>query len=254
MIKLKTKSDIAKLREGGKRLGEILKILATKTKPGVTTAELDDYARELIKQNGAEASFLNYRPAGSRLAYPTALCVSINDEIVHGIPSKRVIKTGDLVSLDLGLKYEGLFTDAALTLAVGKVDTEAERLMGATREALTLAIKAAVAGAMTGDVGAAAQAVAERNKLGIVRDLAGHGVGYAVHEDPLVPNFGRAGEGEKLVPNLVIAIEPMFTLGREETKLLSDGFTFVTADGSLSAHFEHTVLITKDGPEILTLA
>jgi methionyl aminopeptidase len=254
MIKLKTEADIEILRAGGRRLGAILASLSTKVAPGVTTADLDDYAQELIKKGGDTAAFLNYRPSGARLAYPAALCVSINDEIVHGIPSKRVIKDGDLVGLDLGLKHQGLITDAAITVPVGEISPEARRLMDGTKEALAVAIKVARVGKTVGDIGAAAEAVAKRYGLGVVRDLAGHGVGYHVHEDPSVPNFGRPGEGSELRPGLVIAIEPMFTLGQEETKLQSDGFTFVTKDGSLAAHFEHTIVVTKSGPEILTLA
>lgn len=254
MIRLKTEADIQKLWVGGRRLGDILKLLATKVMPGVTTAELNDYAEELIAEGGDTAPFLNYRPSGSRLAYPASLCVSVNSEIVHGIPSKRVIKEGDIVTLDLGLKHDGLIVDAAITVVVGNVSKEVKRLIDGTREALSAAVKAARVGKTVGDIGAAAEAVAERYNLGIVRDLAGHGVGYSVHEDPTVPNFGNPGEGDKLRPGLVIAIEPMFTLGGEDTKLLPDGFTFVTADGSLAAHFEHTVLVTKAGPEILTLA
>lgn len=254
MIKLKTEADIEILRAGGRRLGAILASLSTKVAPGVTTADLDDYAQELIKKDGDTAAFLNYRPSGARLAYPAALCVSINDEIVHGIPSKRVIKDGDLVGLDLGLKHQGLITDAAITVPVGEISPEARRLMDGTKEALAVAIKVARVGKTVGDIGAAAEAVAKRYGLGVVRDLAGHGVGYHVHEEPSVPNFGRPGEGPELRPGLVIAIEPMFTLGQEETKLQSDGFTFVTKDGSLAAHFEHTIVVTKSGPEILTLA
>lgn len=254
MIKLKTEADIEILRAGGRRLGAILASLAKKVAPGVTTADLDDYAQELIKQGGDTAAFLNYRPHGARLAYPAALCVSINDEIVHGIPSKRVIKDGDLVSLDLGLKHQGLITDAAITVPAGEIGPEVRRLLDGTKEALAVAIKAARVGKTVGDIGAAAEAVAKRYGLGVVRDLAGHGVGYQVHEEPNVPNFGRSGDGPELRPGLVIAIEPMFTLGKEETKLQSDGFTFVTKDGSLAAHFEHTIVVTKSGPEILTLA
>lgn len=252
MIKLKTAEEIAILREGGARLAAILHELKGLIRPGVTTIALDDKARELVAAGGDEASFLNYRPAGSRLSYPAALCVSVNEEIVHGIPGKRELKEGDLVTLDLGLKHRGLYTDSAITVPVGKVSKKAQDLLNLTAEALAAGIEAAKVGNHLGDVGAAVEAGARRTGLGVVTDLAGHGVGYAVHEDPFVPNYGRAGEAEKIKAGLVIAIEPMFTLGRPETKLEADGFTFTTLDRSLSCHFEHTVAVTKDGPVVLT--
>jgi len=252
MIKLKTPAEIEILRVGGQKLAGILAALKELVRPGVTTAFLNDQACSLIAAAGAEPSFLNYRPAGSRLAYPAALCVSLNEEIVHGIPSPRVLQMGELVTLDLGIKYQGLYTDAAITVPVGQVSKEAQKLINLTVEALAAGIAAAQPGARLGDIGAAVEAVARRAGLGVVTDLAGHGVGYAVHEDPYVPNYGRPGTGESIKPGLVIAIEPMFTLGRPETKLEPDGFTFSTADRSLSCHFEHTVAITENGPEILT--
>ena len=252
MIKLKTAEEIEILRAGGKRLAAILNELKEMIRPGVTTIALDDKARALLAEGGDEASFLNYRPAGSRLSYPAALCVSVNEEIVHGIPGKRVLKESDLVTLDLGLKHQGLYTDSAITVPVGKVSQEAQDLLRATALALAAGIEAAKVGNHLGDVGAAVEAVARRAGLGVVTDLAGHGVGYAVHEDPFVPNYGRPGGAEKIKKGLVIAIEPMFTLGRPETKLEADGFTFTTLDHSLSCHFEHTVAITKHGVEILT--
>lgn len=252
MIKLKSKEEIVKLRAGGQILAQILNQLAAAVKPGVKTNELEVLAQKLIKAAGAEPSFFNYKPAGSRLAYPTALCVSVNEEIVHGIPSEKVLKAGDLVTLDLGLKYEGLFTDMAITVPVGEVSVEVKKLLAGTEEALAAGIKAARVNGRIGDISAAVEAVAKRYGFGLVTDLAGHGVGYAVHEEPYVPNFGPAGKGEKLVPGLVIAIEPMFTLGTSKTKLLSDGFTFITADKSVSAHCEKTIAITEDGVEVLT--
>ena len=252
MIKLKTAEEIKKLRAGGQILAQILHALKTKVKPGVKTNDLEMVARELLEEAGAKSSFLGYKPAGSRLAYPAALCVSVNEEIVHGIPSERELKEGDVVTLDLGLIYEGLFTDMAITVPVGEVSDEAKKLLAGTEEALAAGVAAARVGGRVGDIGAAVEAVAKRYKFGLVTDLAGHGVGYGVHEEPYVPNYGEKGSGEKLVPGLVIAIEPMLTLGTGRTKILSDGFTFITADKSLSAHFEKTIAITEDGVEVLT--
>lgn len=252
MIKLKTKEEIKALREGGQILAQILHTLSGAVKPGVITNELEKRAQELLKEAGAESTFLGYKPAGSRLHFPAALCVSVNDEIVHGIPSERVLAEGDVVTLDLGLKYKGLFTDMAITLPVGEVSAEVKRLIAGTEEGLAAGLAAARPGGRVGDIGAAVEAVAKKYKFGLVTDLAGHGVGFAVHEEPYVPNYGEAGKGEKLVPGLVIAIEPMFTLGSGKTKLLKDGFTFITIDKSLAAHAEKTIAITEEGVEILT--
>ncbi len=253
MIKLKNQSEIEILRTGGHRLASILAELKTRVVAGVTTAELDDYARELILAGGDQAAFLNYRPRGSRLAYPAALCVSVDDEIVHGIPSKRVIKEGNLVTLDLGIIHEGMFTDSAITVGVGNIAAEDQKLLNVTKEALRIGIEAALVGRTTGHIGEAIEKYVLAEGFGLVRDLSGHGVGFAVHEDPEVPNYGRAGEGEKLVSGLVIAIEPMVVVGSEDTKILSDGFTFITADKKNSAHFEHTLVITETKAEILTI-
>ncbi|MEX0910366.1 MAG: type I methionyl aminopeptidase [Candidatus Paceibacterota bacterium] len=252
MIRLKTKTDIIKLREGGRRLAQILQTVKTKVIPGVSTASLDALAQEMIKELGDKPAFLNYRPAGVKKPYPAALCVSVNDEIVHGIPGARVLQEGDLVTIDLGLKHDGLITDSAITVPVGRVSPEAISLMTATEESLKLAIKAVKPGATIGDIGVAVETYIKKQGLGLVRDLAGHGVGYAVHEEPLVPNYGHKGQGEVLRPGLVIAIEPMVTLGSEKTKVLDDEYTFITKDGSLSAHFEHTVVVTDKGVEVLT--
>ncbi len=253
MIKLKSTSEIEKIREGGHRLAEILHLVSLKVKAGVTTSELDDYACELIAAGGDKPAFLNYRPRGSDLAYPAALCVSINEEIVHGIPSKRVLKDGDLVTLDLGIVHDGLFTDSAITLGVGNISAADKKLLAVTKEALRIGIEAAKPGKTTGDIGAVIEKYVLAEGFGVVRDLSGHGVGFAVHEDPEVPNYGRPGSGTKLVPGLVIAIEPMVVVGTEETDILADGFTFVTSDRKNSAHFEHTVAITETGAEILTI-
>ncbi|MBP6858371.1 MAG: type I methionyl aminopeptidase [Candidatus Pacebacteria bacterium] len=254
MINIKTKEDIAILREGGKRHAHILKEVAKLAKPGVHIAKLDEKAVELIREGGDTAAFLNYQPYGASRPYPATLCVSINDEIVHGIPTEgdKVLKEGDVVSIDLGLVHKKLITDGAITVAVGKIKPELEKLLATTKEALMAGIKAAKAGARVGDISAAIQQVGVANKYGIVEELAGHGVGYHVHEDPYVPNFGHAGKGELLKAGMVIAIEPMFNLGTKKIKLDADGYTYRTADGKASAHFEHTVVITEKGAEILT--
>jgi methionyl aminopeptidase len=252
MITIKSPEEIAILREGGKRLATIIDQVAARVAPGVLTVDLDDYAAELIKDGGDEGSFYNYRPAGMRLAYPAHLCTSVNEEIVHGIPSKRALKEGDIITLDLGLIHQGLYTDMAITVPVGEISKEAKELLKVTKGALSVGIEAAQALKRVGDIGAAIEAYVKPSGFGIVRELSGHGVGYAVHEDPYIPNYGRAGEGEELRPGMVIAIEPMITLGSANNKTLADQYTIVTKDDSLSAHFEHTVAITDNGPEVLT--
>lgn len=252
MIKKKGGAEIALLREGGKRLAFILRQVARAVAPGVTTAELDQLARGLVAAGGDEPSFLYYQPAGAPGPYPAALCVSVNDEVVHGIPGKRVLQNGDIVSLDLGLKHRGLFTDMALTVPVGQIGSEALQLLRITAEALKRGIAAVKPDAHLSDIGAAIERVAKRYGYGLVRDLGGHGVGYQVHEDPIIANFGPAGEGPVLEPGLVLAIEPMFNQGGWRVKFLADGYAVKTVDGSLSAHFEHTVAVTENGAEILT--
>lgn len=252
MIKLKTEKEIEILREGGKRLAVILQAVKAKVAPGVTTSELDDLAYEMIKEGGDKPAFKGYRPEGSYLAYPASLCVSINEEIVHGIPSKRILREGDVVGLDSGLEHEGLFTDSALSVPVGKVEPDLRKLLAVTEEALALGIKQAKPGNHLGDIGCAIQTIIEKNGYGLVEELSGHGVGYKPHEEPYVPNFGKPGQGMELKPGLVIAIEPMATLGTNKIKLEKDGFTYSTRDGKPSAHFEHTIAITATGHEILT--
>ncbi len=254
MITIKTEKDIKVLREGGKRLAWILREVAKKVAPGVTAAELNDYAMKLTEDGGDKPAFLNYRPYGAKRAYPAALCVSINEEVVHGIPNEeeKVLKEGDIVSLDMGLIHEGLITDSAITVPVGKVSPELEKLMNMTREALAVAIKAARGGNHIGDIGFAIERLIRPHGYGIVEDLCGHGVGYKVHEDPFVPNFGERGKGDKLKPGMVIAIEPMLNLGTSRVKIMKDGYTYKTADEQPSAHFEHTIVITKGDAEIIT--
>ncbi len=254
MITIKNDKDIEILREGGKRLSEILKVLSSKVKPGVTARELNDLAHEMASRDGDKPAFYNYRPYGAKRAYPAALCVSINEEVVHGIPNEeeKVLKEGDIVSLDMGLMHKGLFTDSAITVAVGEVSPELEKLVNITREALSVAIKASKAGNHIGDIGYAIERLVRPHGYGIVEDLCGHGVGYKVHEDPFVPNFGEKGKGEKLKPGMIIAIEPMLNMGTHHVKQMKDGYTYKTADNQPSAHFEHTILITKGEAEILT--
>lgn len=253
MIRLKSEKEIETMREGGRRHASILREVAAAAVPGVSTKALDILARKLIKDGGDKAAFLNYTPEGVSYPYPAALCVSINDEVVHGIPNKDVLlEEGDIVSLDLGLVHKGLITDGAITVPVGKVSKEASALMNATREALERAVKAAKVGNTTGDIGHAVESFVKPLGYGIVKILSGHGVGYEVHEDPYIPNYGKAGSGEKLVAGMVIAIEPMLNIGSGEVCVTDDEYTYITDDATLSAHFEHTVAITEAGPVVLT--
>ncbi len=254
-IIIKTKEEIEILREGGKRLATVLYKVRDMVAPGVSTFDLDKYAEKLIRDMGDEPAFLNYKPEGANIPFPAALCVSVNSEVVHGIPSvKRVLKEGDIISIDLGVKHKGLFTDMAMTVPVGKVTKKELALIQDTEKALHVGIDAARAGNTVGDIGHAIESFikSRKTKYGIVEVLAGHGVGKKIHEDPFIPNFGKPGKGEKLVPGMVIAIEPMLNLGTKHVDLDDDGYTFHTADGKKSAHFEHTLVITEGDPEILT--
>lgn len=254
MISIKTKEDIAILREGGKRHAKILEELSLLVKPGVSSFFLEKEARRLIAQGGDQAAFLDYSPSGASRPYPAALCVSLNDEIVHGIPNEKekILKEGDIVSLDLGLIHRGLITDSAVTVPVGKVSSELNQLLEVTKKGLMAGIKAVKAGRRIGDIGNAISRQAAPFGYGVVEELAGHGVGYKVHEDPYIPNVGQAGKGIILKAGMVLAIEPMFNLGDRKIVADSDGYTYKTADGLPSAHFEHTVVVTKSGAEILT--
>lgn len=255
MIKLKSQAEIEKMREGGKRHAEILRELAKLCTPGTSTLILEEEALRMIKAGGDKPAFLGYTPAGAKRAYPAALCVSINDEIVHGIPNEpgRILQDGDIVTVDLGLIHDGLITDAAITVAVGAIDDESKRLIEATQKALNAGIKEAMGGNTVGDIGSAIMKSMKSSGFSLAKDLVGHGVGYKVHEDPFVPNEGHRGDGEKLIPGMVIAIEPMLNVGSGAIKLSKDGYTILTRDGSRSAHFEHTVAITEKGNIILTL-
>ncbi len=251
-IIIKTPEEIKKIKEGGKILAKILSKTAKIIKPGISTLEIDQYIFNLIKKNGGTPAFLNYRPHGMRSSFPASACISINDEIVHGIPTKnKILKEGDIVSVDIGLKYKGLFTDHAMTVGVGKVSEINSKLIEDTKKALEVGIRAAIGGNTIGDIGYAIEQFV-KNKYGIVRDLAGHGVGKEIHEDPYVPNYGKKGQGVKLVPGMIIAIEPMLCLGTHQIEVDDDDWTIRTRDGKNSAHFEHTILITKGKPKILT--
>jgi methionyl aminopeptidase len=251
-IDLKTPEEIELMAEGGRRLAYILAELKKAAKPGVTTGFLDMRARELLDEVGCEAAFLNYKPSGADKAFPAALCISVNEIIIHGLPSDRILKEGDVVTLDMGLIHEGFYLDAAISVGIGKVSKEVSDLLRATRESLEAGIKAAKPGKTLGDVGAAIQERVERDGFSVAQGLIGHGIGRNLHEDPNVFNVGRRGEGLALKPGMVLAIEPMAAAGKGKIKQLKDD-TFVTADGSMSAHFEHTVAITKDGPRVLTV-
>lgn len=254
MAKFKTKEEIADLRISGARLAFVLQEVKKAVKPGISTLELDAIADKLIRDGGDIPPFKNYTPHGARTPFPAALCVSVNDEIVHGIPSKdRILQDGDIVSLDLGVSHNGMITDAAITVPVGEVSHEIEALIADTERSLYEGIKAAKVGGRIGDISAAIERVGNKGGYGIVRELGGHGVGHAVHEEPYVPNYGSKGTGPLLKPGMVLAIEPMFMLGEEDIRLMPDGYTIVTHDGSLSAHFEHTIVFTEEGVEIVTM-
>ncbi|TSC71716.1 MAG: methionine aminopeptidase, partial [Parcubacteria group bacterium Gr01-1014_70] len=221
--------------------------------PGITTKELDRLAESLILSSGGTPSFKGYNAFGARAAFPASLCTSINEEVVHGIPSKkRVLAEGDIIGLDIGMKFKELYTDTAITVGVGSIDSNSKKLIDVTRDALYAGIAVLRPGAYVGDVGEAIQTFVEDHTFGVVRELVGHGVGHAVHEQPEVPNFGKRGRGIKVVEGMVLALEPMVTAGKREVELMDDGWTWRTKDRSRAAHFEHTVTVTKDGVMILT--
>lgn len=251
MALYKTPAQIEIMVEAGRRLAEILARLKTEIAPGVTTSFLDERSRDLIQRAGAEPVFLGYRPVGSRRPYPAAICLSVNQAVVHGLPSDYHLRDGDVAKLDLGLRYRGWCVDAALTVAVGQVSQETRRFIKITEEALYRGIVKAAPGKTLGDIGAAIQEQVEGAGFSIVRSLTGHGIGEELHEEPSVFNFGRAHEGLRLEPGLVIAIEPITAMGRGAIRQLADD-SYVTSDGSVAAHFEHTVAIMEDGPRILT--
>jgi methionyl aminopeptidase len=250
VIQLKSQREIEIMARGGKILAETVKLMERSVKPGMTTADLDAIADEFIRSHpGAKPSFKGL------YNFPASICSSINHEIVHGIPSKkRVLYEGDVLSIDVGVQYEGYHTDSATTVAVGSVNDESRQLLQVTRDALDAGVAVAKPGNHLGDIGAAIQAVVEAAGFSVVRDLVGHGIGTGFHEEPQVPNYGKPNRGIRLVPGLTIAIEPMVNVGKPGIRTMPDKWTVVTVDGKRSAHFEHTVAITEDGPRILTAA
>ncbi len=245
-VVLKSDREIDLIRQGGRILAEVLQKLVERIRPGLSTAEIDRFVREEFDRRGVRPSFLGYR------GFPAAVCVSVNEEIVHGIPGRRILEEGDIVSIDLGVIYKGYQADAAVTVGVGKISPEAERLIRTTEEALMAGIRAARAGARLGDISWAIQSHAEGRGYSVVREYVGHGIGREMHEEPPVPNYGRPGTGVVLRRGMVLAIEPMLVIGDWRTRVLDDGWTVVTADGTLAAHAEHTVAITNGEAEILT--
>lgn len=245
--RVKTDEEIAAMRISGQMLAQVLEFLRPKVVAGVTAQELNDLAARELASLGGKPAFLGYE------GFPAAICISVNDEVVHGIPrAETVIKNGDIVSLDFGVNYKGMITDAAISVICGKADQNVADLVKYTEQSLYEGIEAVKDGCHVGDIGFAVEKVLNKHKLGIIRDLVGHGVGHAVHEDPNIPNYGRKKSGVQLVAGMTIAIEPMATLGSERITVDSDKWTIRTQDGSLAAHFEHTILITKTGYEILT--
>lgn len=250
-LKLKGEEDIKVLRESCKRLAIALKETAKEVKPGITTSYLNDFFHKLVIEKGDKPAFLNYKPFGASYPYPGSICISVNDEVVHGIGGEYVLKEGDIVGLDGGINHKGMISDSAVTVPVGKISKVDEDLIRTTKEALNAGINAAICGNYVNDISRAIEKSIPK-KYGIVKILSGHGVGYKVHEEPFVPNFDDGFKGPKLVPGLVLALEPMVNLGTDEVYLADDGYTFITKDHKKSAHFEHTILITDGKPEILT--
>lgn len=248
MTRVKTEAEISAMRESGRMLATVLQILRQKVAVGMSTKDLSEIAKKELMVLGGQPAFLGY------FGFPDVLCVSVNDEIVHGIPSAtKILKSGDIVSMDFGVTYRGMITDAAISVVVGSQSEQLNKLVTATERALMAGISKVKDGVQVGDVAAAIQTVLDSGKYGIVRDLVGHGVGHELHEDPNIPNYGKKGTGVTLAAGMTIAIEPMATLGGYEIKTDPDNWTIRSRDGSLAAHFEHTVLVTKDGAEILTL-
>ncbi len=253
MITIKTKKEIEILKEGGKILAKVLRELEKLSKPGVNTGFLDQKAYELILTCGGEPAFKGYQPSFSNKPYPATLCASLNKVVVHGVPSEEIfLKDGDILKLDLGVKYKNLFTDAAITIAIGEISEEKNKLVEATKKALELAIGKIRPGNHIGDIGYVIENYIESQGFSGVRDLVGHGVGYQIHEEPDIPNYGKKGEGPVLKSGMVLAIEPIVAMGSSQVRLCEDGFGYGTVDGSLSAHFEHTVAVTENGNIVLT--
>ncbi len=247
MVTLKSPREIETMRRSGKITARVLTGLMKTARPGMTTGELDALAERGIREAGGTPTFKGYN------GFTGSICASVDDEVVHGIPGSRVLRDGDLLSIDIGTTLDGYVSDSAVTIPVGNITGQARRLLEVTRECLTIGIGQMTLGKRVGDIGAAVQAHAQRHGFGVVRELVGHGVGRAMHEEPQVPNFGEPATGMELRAGLVLAVEPMITQGSPRIRILGDGWTVVTADGKLAAHFEHTIAVTEDGPQILTL-
>jgi methionyl aminopeptidase len=246
VIVCKSPAEIERMRAANALVADVLAELATMVAPGVTTLDLDAAAETLVRAGGAEPAFKGYR------GYPSTLCASVNEQVVHGIPSKRALVEGDIISLDMGVKLNGFYGDSAVTVPVGRVSEQAETLLRVTRESLEKGIAQVRLGGRISDIGHAIQLHVEAHGLSVVREFVGHGIGSSLHEEPQIANYGEPGRGPRLAEGMTLAIEPMVNVGRPAVKVLSDGWTAVTKDGSLSAHFEHTVAVTKDGPLVLT--
>lgn len=251
---VRTKEERANLIEAGRRLARVLEAVRARALPGVSAEELDDLAERLIRDGGDVPAFLGYRPEGALRPYPAALCVSINDEVVHGIPNegRKILKEGDIVGLDLGLKHDGAFVDAAVTAPVGAISSKGKKLIRATEAALAAGIAEAVPGNRLGDISHAIQEEIERAGFSVVRELGGHSIGASVHEEPFIPNVGRRGTGPLLYEGMALALEPIAAEGKAAVVLAPDGYTYRMKDGLRSAHFEHTILLEKDGARIIT--
>jgi len=247
VVTLKSPREIETMRRSGKITSTVLTGLMKAARPGMTTGELDAMAERGIREAGGIPTFKGYN------GFTGSICASVNEEVVHGIPGSRILHDGDLLSIDIGTTLDGYVSDSAVTIPIGNVPQAALHLLEVTRECLTVGVAEMVRGKHVGDIGAAVQAHAERHGFGVVRELVGHGVGRAMHEEPQVPNYGKPGTGMELRPGLVLAVEPMITQGAPAVRILGDGWTVVTADGKLAAHFEHTIAVTEDGPKILTL-
>lgn len=253
LTQIKKPEEIESMRIAGSILAAGLQLMKNAAKAGVSTQALSDLARKHIDDAGAKPAFLNYPGSGGALPYPEVACISVNDAVVHGVPGVHsILKEGDILSLDLGVTYNEMIVDGAITVIVGNASKDKQELVETTKKALHAGLKQVKEGCYTGDIGAAIQHVLEAKNLGVVRDLVGHGVGYSIHEDPNIPNFGKKGTGSRLISGMTIAVEPMATLGGYEVYIDNDGWTVRTKDGSTAAHFEHTVLVTKNGCEILT--
>lgn len=248
MIIYKSQNEIREINKSNRIVAQVLSELAEMVKPGITTLELDRYAEKRAREMGAVPAFKGYR------GYPASLCTSINEQIVHGIPSKRILKKGDILSLDFGVVMNGFYGDAAVTLPVGEISSLAAKLIAAVKESLFRGIKKAVPGNRISDISSSVQEYVEQQGFFVIRNFVGHGIGFSLHEEPQVPNFGTPGQGPRIKPGMVLAIEPMIAVGDWEVEILKDNWTAITKDRSLSAHYEHTIAVTADGPEILSVA